>query len=541
VSQAEAAATPKAGIALGAFGGFAVLVAALIAAAYESLAWMVGHEWFDTEDYSHAALVPLISIYLVRQRIDTLLAAPREPWVGLALVAIGLALVVVGDLSTIHAMSQYGFAIGVLGAFGVAFGRGALRGNLAPLALLCLMIPLPNFFYQPLSSELQLLSSQLGVLFVRGLGISVYLHGNVIDLGAYQLQVVDACSGLRYLFPLFSLGCLFALLYKGPRWQRGLLVVSTVPIAIVLNSLRIAAIAIAVDRFGVGAAEGLTHEVEGWTVFALCVCALLLEARVLAAPRLRAACASRGGARSRLSDAFHVSLPPVPPGGLALPLPDFRAFSLALALIATALVLGATYFRGMTNVELPRASFVEFPMQLPPDWVGRRDALERKYLDVLDLDDYLLADYASTGGMHIGAYIAFYRSQLAGRAVHSPRSCLPGGGWEIANLRTIELTDPTSGARVPVNRVVIAHGGATQLVYYWFEQRGRVIANEYLVKWYIFVDALERSRTDGALVRLTIPISDGEHADRADAVLAEFFSQIKRRLPRFVPGAEPWS
>src|SRR5262249_17821026 len=159
----------------GAFGGFALLAVGLIAVAWESLAWMVTHEWFAGEDYSHAALVPLISAYLVRQRIDAFTPSSRDPKLGVALLVIGLALVLVGNLSTIHTLAQFGFAIALLGAFGVSFGRETFVHCLAPLGVLFLMIPLPNFFYQPLSSELQLLSSQLGVLIVRGLGISVYL------------------------------------------------------------------------------------------------------------------------------------------------------------------------------------------------------------------------------------------------------------------------------------------------------------------------------------------------------------------------------
>ena len=532
MSDGRALALPQPAVLTGAFGGFALLAAGLVAVAWESLAWMVSHEWFGGEDYSHAALVPLISAYLVRQRIDAFATASRDPKIGIALLAVGLVLVLVGNLSTIHTLAQYGFTIALIGAFGVAFGRETLTRCSAPLAVLFLMIPLPNFFYQPLSSELQLLSSQLGVLIVRGLGISVYLHGNVIDLGAYQLQVLDACSGLRYLFPLMSLGCLFAFLYKGPRWQRWLLFGSTVPIAIALNSLRIAAIAIAVEHFGVGVAEGLIHLVEGWAVFLLCVAVLLIETRML----VRAS-----GHRGRLRDAFATAVPPPPAGVFSLPLPAPGAFAVAVTLCAAALALDATCFRGVTSVPLARQSFVEFPMHIDPDWLGRRDALEPRYLDALDLDDYLLADYSNADGVHVAAYVAFYRSQLAGRAVHSPRSCLPGDGWEFASLETIELRDPVSGALVPVNRAVIARGGASQLVYYWFDQRGRVLANEYLVKWYIFSDAFRASRTDGALVRLSTPVADGASVEKADATLTAFFTELKRRLPRFVPGANPWS
>jgi EpsI family protein len=136
----------------------------------------------------------------------------------------------------------------------------------------------------------------------------------------------------------------------------------------------------------------------------------------------------------------------------------------------------------------------------------------------------------------VNFYSAFYASQLAGRSAHSPRSCLPGDGWQIMQLDTVELRDPVSGRPVPVNRVVIGRGHDTQLVYYWFEQRGRVVADEYLVKWYILVDALRSRRTDGALVRLITPVDPRHGIGAADAALGDVFARVKDRLPPFVPG-----
>jgi hypothetical protein len=132
-------------ISFGAFAGFAVLCALLVVAAYPSLAWMVVHDWFDSEDYSHGALVPLIAAYLVRQRIDAFALPARDPPAGVALVAVGLTAVLLGNLSTIHTLAQYGFLVCVYGAFAVSFGMPALRRCAMPLLVLVFMIPLPNF------------------------------------------------------------------------------------------------------------------------------------------------------------------------------------------------------------------------------------------------------------------------------------------------------------------------------------------------------------------------------------------------------------
>jgi exosortase len=110
-----------------------------------------------------------------------------------------------------------------------ALGPRGLRLLALPLAMLLFMVPLPQFVLREVSHALQLLSSELGVALIRAFGISVHLAGNVIDLGAYKLQVVEACNGLRYLFPLMVLGTLAACFFQAPMWQRVLLVVSTVP------------------------------------------------------------------------------------------------------------------------------------------------------------------------------------------------------------------------------------------------------------------------------------------------------------------------
>ena len=143
-------------------------------------------------------------------------------------------------------------------------------------------IPLPYFIDSELSFRLQLISSQLGVFFIRLFGVPVYLTGNVIDLGNYKLQVAEACSGLRYLYPLLSLGFLAAYLFQAPFWQRALVFLSTIPITIVMNSLRIGMVGVFVDRWGTAQAEGLLHFFEGWVIFIACAAILAAEIWLLA-------------------------------------------------------------------------------------------------------------------------------------------------------------------------------------------------------------------------------------------------------------------
>ena len=141
-----------------------------------------------------------------------------------------------------------------------------------------------------------------------------------------------------------------------------------------------------------------------------------------------------------------------------------------------------------------------------------------------------------TAGPPINFYIAWYDTQRAGRSAHSPRSCLPGGGWQIKSLTQRSLPGIRAGRdALRVNRVLIQLGNQRQLVYYWFQQRGRVITNEYQVKWYLFWDALTRNRTDGALVRLAVPIAADEPDAAADRQLTQFAAAAAPTLAPYIP------
>ena len=150
--------------------------------------------------------------------------------------------------------------------------------------------------------------------FIRLFQIPVYLEGNVIDLGVYKLQVVEACSGLRYLYPLMSLGFLAAYLFQAPLWQRALVFLSTIPITIAMNSLRIGLVGVMVDHFGPQDADGFLHMFEGWIIFIACALLLVAEMYVLARfvsgkkflrRLLPAQIAGRTGALGRLTARSH--------------------------------------------------------------------------------------------------------------------------------------------------------------------------------------------------------------------------------------------
>jgi EpsI family protein len=171
------------------------------------------------------------------------------------------------------------------------------------------------------------------------------------------------------------------------------------------------------------------------------------------------------------------------------------------------------------------------------DWRGKEQGMEQQFIDNLKLDDYLMARYVRDGDVAaVDLYIAYYDSQRKGASVHSPRACLPGGGWQIDDFGEYAVTrvGPASST-VNVNRAVISMGSDRQLVYYWFQQRGRNITNEYLVKWYIFWDSLTTNRTDGALVRLVTYVPESVDIDEADRRMQDFIRDIDPMLAYYIP------
>ena len=185
-----------------------------------------------------------------------------------------------------------------------------------------------------------------------------------------------------------------------------------------------------------------------------------------------------------------------------------------------------------------RAEFNTFPLVMDA-WSGR-DALieDQNILNSLGADDYFLAEYWNRdfGGAPVNLWIAYYEEQRKGRAVHSPRACLPGGGWEIESIEEFPLENVgPAGETYIINRSVIAKGDLRQLVYFWFVERGRIQTNEYAVKWYIFWDALTRNRTEGALVRVSTLVADPAQMDIADLQLTTFIRSLNPRLAYHLP------
>jgi exosortase D (VPLPA-CTERM-specific) len=325
---------------------------------------------------------------------------------------------------------------------------------------------------------------------------------------------------LRYLFPLIALAIIASYFYQAALWKRILVILSSIPITVLMNSFRIGVIGVLVEYYGIEQAEGFLHDFEGWIVFMACVSLLILEIWVLT---------FIGKDRRPFREVFGMEFPEPSPTDVPTTtrsLPSHTLVGLAFLAVGAA---GALMLGGRAEIVPERPSFVSFPMVLGDGWRGRSQPLDSIVEDVLKVDDYLRADYVN-GSDAVNFYVAYYASQRAGAAAHSPRSCLPGGGWRIDSHTQVELQDG-----VPVNRFVISMGDHRQLVYYWFKQRDRNITNEFMVKWYLLWDALTRNRTDGALIRLTTVVRPGEDIEEVERRLRNFAAVALKPLATYLP------
>lgn len=506
---------------------FLAVVATILGYLYADSLRFLGEAWLE-DNNSHGPFIPLISLYMMWMRWGRVQSIePSGLWWGVPIVAVGLFVYAVGQFAAMYAVVHLSFWLVILGMLTSTIGVSGVWQLAFPLCYLLAAIPPPTFLQYELSSRLQLWSSALGIEFLRSIGVMAFRDGNVIDLGKIQLQVVEACSGLRYLFPLTTLTILGAYLYRESFWKRVVLVLSSIPISILLNGFRIGAIGVLVEYYGSGASEGFTHFFEGWIMFVASLGLLCLEMWLLA--RI----GSRAPARP------FVELIGLPDTGPPVMRSDSRRQSLIPLSTGLALLILAVPVAPLLVQEEfsppSRQSLSEFPLRLAA-WEGVAAPMERQYLDALQLDDYVLADYTAPDRPPVNLYLAYYLSPKKGRSSHSPKQCIPGGGWEITSFEPIQM-DRVLGVEPgqEINRVVIQKGGHKQIVYYWFKQRDRWITSEYMVKFFLFWDSLTRQRADGALVRLSSAVHAGESEDLVDERLQTLVGLVTPLLHQYVP------
>lgn len=503
--------------------------------------------WASPE-YSHAPLVlPVIGYLLYRNRSSFYKVRSSNNWGGVPLIILGIFGLFLANYANFWVFHGYGYLLVLLGAFYTVFGPKWMRANWQIFLLIFLVLPFPTILYKGFSLALQSMATKLGVNIISLFGGSVFRNGNIIDLGDAKLQVVDACSGLRYIIPLISLSVIYSFFHKGGLASKIILILLSIPIAVIVNGVRVGLMGLGVEYFDMEVSEGAGHDFEGGVMFLLALSLLILFGMAInrLAPFL-----GQGGK----SEAEKTNVPSdYGRNGLFIRYHGERLGGIVTALFC--LVIAGYYVRygdfskdrlvyeygGDANKNA--VSLSEFPMDLG-GWKGQKVAMDEVYLGVLydeGLDDYILAEYRSPSLGQVNFYVAYYGSVGDRWNSHTPSGCMLASGWSVLNERNIKI-GALGGATI---RRVLAQqaDGVKVLTYYTFKEGSEFIVPElgimdlYKRKVSAIKDSFSPPSAQHALIRVyTMIDGTGQSAvAKADLVIQKFLNDASGSILEYVP------
>jgi exosortase len=284
-----------------------LLILTALGLTYWQVAVRLVQAWVEDGNYSHGFLIVPLAVYFAWERRERLKAAPiRGSWLGLAIIAASLLVLIAGLLGAELFLTRVSLVGTASGIVVYLFGWQHARILVFPLAFLLLMVPIPAIIFNQIAFPLQLFASRVGEAAISGVGIPVLREGNVLHLANKTLEVAEACSGIRSLVSLITLGIVYGYFMDQRFWVRALIVGSAVPVAILANGARVAGTGMAAHWLGPEAAEGFFHEFSGWIVFVFAFAMILVIQKVISkvAPLNRA---ENGGPSLTSSEARGIS------------------------------------------------------------------------------------------------------------------------------------------------------------------------------------------------------------------------------------------
>lgn len=501
-----------------------LVVLGLIAWLYARILIGLFSQWMTDRYSSYGLLVAIFALFVLWQNRDRLKRVPISPsWAGLPLIILALVLLVLGVLGVELFTSRISLLVLLAGLTILLGGALLFRAVLFPWALLFLMVPIPAIILQQATFPLQLFASKLAAWILWNIfNIPVFRDGNVIQLSEMKLQVVDACSGIRYLLSLVTLAIMYGYLLEKRKWVRIVLVVTSIPIAISANIFRIVLTGL-FGRHHPEFAQGFYHEFQGIAVFAVALTMLFLAHRALDwiwGPTQSEE--TQLGTPEEHTQAYETNAT--------------RGWSPQFV-VAVILMLAVAIGLQVSHRELlpDRQPLSAVPSQFD-DWTGKDEPIDQDTLEILGHGEFLSRIYSNAKERQpdIDLFVAYYPTQRFGDTPHTPLHCLVGAGFTPVVREVVELEGPHG--LFPVNRWVAAHGDKRNLVLYWFQAHGRRTTSEYSAKYHLIMDAIRLHRSDGALIRLWTPMYKDESADAAQermmGLAAHFLATIDQSIPR---------
>ena len=490
--------------------GLALLFVVFVFAFSGVLAELAGR-WLSDPDAGYGMLVPLVSAYLVWRVWPRLRGEPLRPdGRALALVIAALLLAVAGVSAALPSLARLAIPLFLLGAVGYLAGPVWFRRLLFPLGFLLFMLPLPDQIRALLTPELQRMAVWLAEHGLRLGGYAASSRGNLILVEGHPLNVAEACSGLRYIFPLVGVGMLYAGLFETVWWKRMVNVLAAAPIAVLMNGLRIVGTGVMASRYGEQAATGWYHAAEGYLVLLCAFCLHFLFGRFLR------------------------FFPPPSTGRteVAAPEPVVHPTPKRRLVVLMVLLLGFRGFAASLDAIpawTPGSDWRQFPTALP-GWRGRRLETPERIVAASGAERAYSALYQAPGGKTVHLYIGFQgRPAGAGsRFFHSPDVCLPASGWTTVSAGVGRL------AGLEVSEQVSSLGGRRLLLVYWFQSNQGEDASAFAHRWRLALQALRRDRSYDLFIRVASEIGEEESVDAARRRIGHFVARLSPVLTDFL-------
>lgn len=499
-----------------------ILLSLFIAAYWIPLKTIV-NIWRTDEDYSYGFLIPLFSAYLLWNKRKVLHNIRfKTAWPVLPFLIFFVLLSLYGILGSSGNISMPAVPVLIILFTAFCFGMGTIRRLIMPLGFLVFMIRIPPSIEGSLGLYLKQISSKLGGAIISLFNISVNVSGNIIDLGVTQLQVVDACSGMRYLFPLMALGVVYAYLFEKVTWKRVFCVSATIPLAVLTNALRIGITGVLTNYYGKVVAEGFFHGFSGWILFMAALACLFLLGRILAFfPSEKSAI--------KLPDTSEVDrqTASISSGNIN------SAFIISAGLLVLVLILSLST-KALPPVKI-QGGIASFPLEFA-GWQGRSEYLDPEIIIQSGAEESFSGIYRNDSGGVISLYMGYRSTAFLSNDnfFHSPTVCLPSAGWITREKSLHVIKDAPFFGDMKVAEMIIEKGLDKQLVYFWFQTKDKVTHNKDINRFYLAMHAIKRDNTHDLFIRPITPLQDNEPIGNAETRMDNFVRQMMPTMQRFL-------
>lgn len=503
------------------FKAFGLLI--LFVAAYWIPFKGIVNTWWTNEDYSYGFLIPIISVYLLwdkRSGLGDLQV--KSSWSMLPPLVFFILLSIYGTLGSSPHISRPAIPILIILFAAFCFGVEAVKRLILPLGFLVFMVPLPSILDRTFGVFLKAVSSKLGGIIIRMCGLSVHVSGNVIDLGVTQLQVVDACSGLRFVFPLLALGVLYAYFFERVAWKRVFCVFSTIPIAVLTNGLRIGITGVLTYIYGSEVAQGFFHGFSGWAIFMVAFAFLFILGRFLRLLPPKGI----GGGVSGIPEAALEDVPVVRSR-------NNGAFLVSILLL---LIVGGLSWSTKALPALPiKGGIGSFPLAFA-DWRGQDAPLDPDIIVRSGAEDAFSALYKNIKYGEVSLYLGYRETAFLENQnfFHTPTVCLPASGWKTEETSTHKIADVPGFEDLTVTKMIIDRMGTKQLVYFWFQTKNKATHDKNVNRFHLALHAIQRDNTHDLFIRSITPVKPKERIEDVEERLDLFVRDMMRALLDFL-------